>query len=76
MRTVSKASMGERSTLALNAKHKASLRTTIPMFVVKQWNLQPGNEIEWSFEVSKEDNELVLVGRRVKQQREGKASKK
>jgi hypothetical protein len=54
------------SILALNAKNKASLRTTIPMFVVRQWNLQPGDELEWSFEVSKEDDQLVLVGRRVK----------
>lgn len=64
MHTVS-ITMGERTVLTLNAKNKASLRTTIPMFVVKQWHLSAGDEVEWSFEVSK-DGDLVLVARKVK----------
>ncbi len=35
-------------------------------FVVKQWHLSAGDELEWSFEVSNEDDQLVLVGRKVK----------
>jgi antitoxin component of MazEF toxin-antitoxin module len=55
--------MGERTALALNTKQRASLRTTVPMFIVKQWNLKPGDEVEWSLEVCK-DGELVATVRR------------
>jgi antitoxin component of MazEF toxin-antitoxin module len=55
--------MGERTALALNTKHKASLRTTVPMFIVKQWNLKPGEDVEWSLEVCK-DGELVATVRK------------
>lgn len=54
--------MGERTALALNTKNKASLRTTVPMFIVKQWNLKAGEELEWSLEVCK-NGELVATVR-------------
>jgi hypothetical protein len=37
--------MGETIT-ALNAPKKASLRTTIPMFIVKQWGLKVGDKLD------------------------------
>jgi hypothetical protein len=58
--------MGETTTLALNAPNKASLRTTIPMFIVKQWGLKPGQQLDWSFEKSNA-GELVVVVRKVGQ---------
>jgi hypothetical protein len=58
--------MGETTTLALNAPNKASLRTTIPMFIVKQWGLQPGQQLDWSYEKSIV-GELVVVVRKVGQ---------
>jgi hypothetical protein len=64
MRTTS-VIMGERTVLTLNSKNKASLRTTIPMFAVKQWKLTAGDELEWSLEISKE-GELILAARKVK----------
>ena len=58
-------SMGERTSLTLNTPDKASLRTTVPMFIVKQWGLQVGQELEWTLDVCKENsNELVAVVRK------------
>jgi hypothetical protein len=51
--------MGETTTLALNAPNKASLRTTIPMFIVKQWGLRPGDKLDWSLDSKK--NEIVIL---------------
>jgi hypothetical protein len=55
--------MGERTALTLNTKNRASLRTTIPMFIVRQWNLKPGDDVEWSIEICG-NGELVAVVRR------------
>jgi hypothetical protein len=52
--------MGEITTLALNSPKKASLRTTIPMFIVKQWGLQAGDKLDWSLEARK-DEIVILV---------------
>ncbi|MGH9952233.1 MAG: AbrB/MazE/SpoVT family DNA-binding domain-containing protein [Nitrososphaeraceae archaeon] len=56
--------MGETTALSLNNKNKASLKTTVPMFIVKQWNLKAGEEVEWALEVCK-DGELVATVRKV-----------
>jgi bifunctional DNA-binding transcriptional regulator/antitoxin component of YhaV-PrlF toxin-antitoxin module len=53
--------MGEVTTLALNAPNKASLRTTIPMFIVKQWGLKAGDKLDWSLEARK--NEVIIFVR-------------
>lgn len=55
--------MGELTTLALNTPNKASLRTTIPMFIVKQWGLKRGDKLDWSLEARK--NEITIVIRKV-----------
>ena len=52
--------MGERTALSLNTKNKASLKTTVPMFIVKQWGLKAGEEVEWTLEVCK-DGELIAA---------------
>ena len=54
--------MGEITTLALNSPKKASLRTTIPMFIVKQWGLHAGDRLDWSLEARK-DEIVILVKR-------------
>jgi hypothetical protein len=38
----------EVTTLILNAPNKTSLRTTIPMFIVKQWGLKADDKLDWS----------------------------
>lgn len=60
--------MGETTTLALNAPKKASLRTTVPMFIVKQWKLKPGDMLEWSLD-ARGKNELVILIRKSNQKR-------
>jgi hypothetical protein len=52
--------VGEITTLALNSPKKASLRTTIPMFIVKQWGLHAGDKLDWTLEARK-DEIVVLV---------------
>jgi hypothetical protein len=52
--------MGEITTLALNSPKRASLRTTIPMFIVKQWGLHAGDKLDWSLEARK-DEIVILV---------------
>jgi hypothetical protein len=54
--------MGEVTTLAKNSPNFASLRTTIPMNMVRQWNLKPGSKLDWSWEVV--NGEMVIVVRR------------
>ena len=59
----SKQVMGEVTTLAKNSPNFASLRTTIPMNIVRQWNLKPGSQLDWSWEVV--NGEMIIVVRRV-----------
>jgi hypothetical protein len=54
--------LGEETTLTKNTKRFASLRTTVPMSVVKQWKLKEGNRLDWSWEAV--NGELVLIVRR------------
>jgi len=56
--------MGETTILSLAATKKASLRTTVPMSVVKQFNLTQGDKLDWTFEIM--DGNLVIVVRPVK----------
>jgi hypothetical protein len=62
--------MGETTTLALNAPNKASLRTTIPMFIVKQWGLRPGDKLDWSLDSKR--NEIVILVKKAEHKREKK----
>jgi hypothetical protein len=43
--------IGEVTAVAKNAKDSASLRTTIPMSMVRQWQLQPKDKLHWRWEV-------------------------
>lgn len=54
--------MGEISTLAFNAPGHASLRTTVPMNIIRQWGLEAGDKLEWSWEAR--DNEMIVVVRK------------
>ncbi len=51
-------------TVATKASSKfASLRTTIPMSIVKQWKLKDGDKIDWEWKVI--DSKMALVVTRV-----------
>lgn len=52
--------MGETTTLTLAASKKASLRTTVPMSVVKHFGLKQGDKLEWTFDIKNEDIVVVV----------------
>jgi bifunctional DNA-binding transcriptional regulator/antitoxin component of YhaV-PrlF toxin-antitoxin module len=51
--------MGETSTLTTATTGKDSLRTTVPMSIIKHYNLKAGDKLEWNFEAR--NNELILI---------------
>jgi hypothetical protein len=51
--------MGEITTLTVATTGKESLRTTVPMSIVKQFKLKAGDKLDWIFEVK--NGELVLA---------------
>jgi len=53
-------SMGEISTLTKNTKQFASLKTTIPISIVKQWKLKSGDQLDWSWEIVKNEMKVVV----------------
>jgi hypothetical protein len=58
--------MGEITVLTPAAKGKASLRTTLPMSIVKQFNLGSGDMLNWAFEVR--DGEVAIFVKPVQKQ--------
>ena len=55
--------VGERTTLARNSPNFDSLRTTVPINVVRQWKLKVGDKLDWEWKVI--DGEMVQVVRKV-----------
>ena len=51
--------MGERTVLVKASSKFDSLRTTVPMSIVKQWKLKDGDAFDWEWKVV--DGEMVLV---------------
>jgi hypothetical protein len=43
--------VGETTTLSKASSKFASLRTTVPMSVVKQWKLKEGDRLDWTWEI-------------------------
>jgi hypothetical protein len=56
--------MGEITTATKASSKFASLRTTIPMSVVKQWRLKEGNKLDWEWKV--QNGEMTLIVKKVK----------
>jgi hypothetical protein len=56
--------MGEITTLTVAATGKESLRTTVPMSIIKHFKLQASDKLDWDFEAR--NNELVIVVRPLK----------
>ena len=52
-------SVGEITTISRASSNFASLRTVIPMSIIKQWKLKEGDKLEWEWQVLK--GEMVLV---------------
>lgn len=56
--------MGEITTLSVATSGKESLRTTVPMSILKHFKLKAGDKLDWDFEAR--NNELIMVVRPVK----------
>jgi hypothetical protein len=57
-------SVGEITTISRASSNFASLRTVIPMSIIKQWKLKEGDKLEWEWQVLK--GEMILVINKVK----------
>lgn len=56
--------MGETTTLSVATSGKKSLRTTVPMSILKQFDLEAGDKLDWGFEAR--NSELIIVVRTIK----------
>jgi hypothetical protein len=54
---------GEITTVTLNSSKRKSLRSTIPMSVVKNMGLEVGDNLNWKYEIR--DGEIVTTIRKV-----------
>jgi len=59
--------MGEITVLTKATSKSKSLRTTIPMGIVKHFNLSEGDKLNW--EIRAEGGELIIVVRPLKGER-------
>ena len=55
---------GDITTLSAAQTNSLSLRTTVPIWIVKQFGLSEGDKLRWKIEAR--DNELVLLVQPVK----------
>jgi hypothetical protein len=51
--------LGEQTTLVKASSKFESLRTTVPRSIVKQWKLNEGDRLDWSWEIL--NGKMVLV---------------
>jgi bifunctional DNA-binding transcriptional regulator/antitoxin component of YhaV-PrlF toxin-antitoxin module len=56
--------MGELTTLSVATSGKGSLRTTVPMSILKHFKLKAGDKLDWDFEAR--NNELIILVRPLK----------
>lgn len=56
--------MGELTTLSVATSGKESLRTTVPISILKQFKLEAGDKLDWGLEAK--NNELIIVVKPVK----------
>lgn len=59
-----KTAVGERTTVHKASSNFESFRTTVPMSVVRQWQMKKGDKLDWEWKIF--DGEMVLVVRHVK----------
>ncbi len=50
---------GEICTLSVNKKGFASLKTTVPMSMIKHWDLKPHDKLVWDWKVI--EGKMVMV---------------
>lgn len=50
---------GDTTILTLASSKSRSLRTTVPMGIVKQFNLKQGDQLNWKFKAH--ENDLIIL---------------
>ncbi len=59
--------MGEITKLGVATSGKESLRTIVPMSILKHFKLEAGDRLEWDFEAR--NNEMVIVVKPLKREK-------
>ena len=59
-----KKDIGETTTLTPATTRSTSMRSTVPMSIIKQFNLKAGDKLGWKLKV--DDGELVIIVRPIK----------
>ena len=56
--------MGVTTSLHIVSSGKASLKTTVPVFIVKQFKLKKGDNLDWRIDMY--NNEMVIIVKKIK----------
>ncbi len=56
--------MGVTTSLHIVSNGKSSLKTTVPVFIVKQFKLKKGDNLEWCIDIH--NNEMVIIVKKIK----------
>ena len=56
--------MGVTTSLHIVSTGKASLKTTVPVFIVKQFKLKKGDNRDWYIDMH--NNEMVIIVKKIK----------
>ena len=57
--------IGETTTLTPTTTRSTSMRATVPMSIIKQFNLKAGDKLGWKLKV--ENGDLIIVVRPIKE---------
>ena len=56
--------MGVTTSLHIVSYGKSSLKTTVPVFIVKQFKLKKGDNLDWCIDMH--NNEMVIIVKKIK----------
>jgi len=56
--------MGEQTTLTVATTGKESLRTTVPISIIRNFKLKAGDKLDWNFDVK--DGKMIIVVQPIK----------
>ena len=55
--------MGVTTSLHIVSNGKSSLKTTVPVFIVKQFKLKKGDNLDWCIDIH--NNEMVIIVKKI-----------
>ena len=61
---MNKESIGEITTITPATEKKRSMRATVPMSIIKQFNLKAGDKLSWKLKA--EEGELIIIVKPIK----------